>query len=149
MTSDDKHWHSGPDDSWHGVVSPGSRFAPDKDRYHLYIGLFCPFAHRANLVRVLKGLEDIIPLSVVKAYPKGDDKGWPGWEFAGCRGKGDVYPVATEDPLYGSGYLHDLYFKADPEYKGRYSVPLLALLRNREIRVMSVPQGTLHWFCCR
>lgn len=85
-------------------------------------GLFCPFAHRANLVRHLKGLTDIIDISVVKPYPKGDDKGWPGWKFP----KDDQeYPGATVDKLFGSDYLHDVYFKDDEEYKGRYSVPVL------------------------
>jgi len=84
-------------------------------------GLFCPFAHRANLVRYLKGLEDTITISVVKPYPKGDAKGWPGWQFA----KDNEYPDATIDHLFDSQYLHEVYFKADPEYKGRYSVPLL------------------------
>lgn len=70
----------------------------------------------------MKGLTDIVSLSVVKPYPKGDDKGWPGWVFP----KDDKeYPGATVDHLFGSKYLHEVYFKADPEYKGRYSVPLL------------------------
>jgi putative glutathione S-transferase len=117
--------HAGPDDSWHGVIARGSRFPPEPNRYHLYIGLFCPFAHRAALVRHIKGLEDIIDISIVKAYPKGDDKGWPGWGFNGAFGPDDVYPGATKDMLFDSKYLHEVYFKADPEYKGRYSVPLL------------------------
>ncbi|KAF3008348.1 hypothetical protein E8E14_009217 [Neopestalotiopsis sp. 37M] len=121
----DKPVHSGPEDSWHGVVAPDSRFTPEAGRYHLYIGLFCPFAHRANLVRHLKGLQDAIPISIVKPYPKGDDKGWPGWQFPGAQGPDDVYEGATKDHLFGSKYLHEVYFKADPEYKGRYSVPLL------------------------
>jgi putative glutathione S-transferase len=86
------------------------------------LGLFCPFAHRANLVRHIKGLQDIIPLSIVKPYPKGDEKGWPGWRFP----ENDTeYGNATVDHLFGSKYLHEVYFKADKEYKGRYSVPLL------------------------
>lgn len=113
---------SGSSDSWHGTVSTEGPFQPEKDRYHLYIGLFCPFAHRANLVRCLKGLQDIIPLSVVKPYPKGDDNGWPGWKFPF---NDEEYPAATVDHLFGSDYLHKVYFKADPEYKGRYSVPVL------------------------
>lgn len=79
-------------------------------------------AHRVNLVRHLKGLTDIIDISVVKPYPKGDDKGWPGWQFPNDN---DEYPSATVDKLFGSKYLHEVYFKDDKEYKGRYSVPLL------------------------
>ncbi|OCK79955.1 glutathione S-transferase [Lepidopterella palustris CBS 459.81] len=112
----------GTADGWHGVIKPDGEFPPEKGRYHLYIGLFCPFAHRANLVRYIKGLTDIIDISIVKPYPKGDDKGWPGWTFPKTN---DEYPNATVDKLFGSEYLHELYFKADKEYKGRYSVPLL------------------------
>jgi len=114
--------HSGPEDSWHGIVSAHGQFPPEKDRYHMYVGLFCPFTHRANLVRHLKGLQSIIPASVVMAYPKGDDKGWPGWKFPR---NDEEYPGATVDHLYGSDYLHKVYFKADKGYKGRYTVPAL------------------------
>lgn len=116
--------HTGPQDSWHGKISnePSNPFQPEAGRYHLYIGLFCPFAHRANLVRYLKGLDPIIDISIVKPYPKGDEKGWPGWQFPESD---DEYPGATTDKLFGSKYLHEVYFKADPKYEGRYSVPCL------------------------
>ena len=113
---------SGSATSWHGKISVDGPFAPEADRYHLYIGLFCPFAHRANLARHLKGLQDLIPISIVKPYPKGDERGWPGWQFPKSN---DEYPEATVDHLFGSSYLHEVYFKADKEYKGRYSVPVL------------------------
>lgn len=58
-------------------------------------GVFCPFAHGANLIRYLKGLTNIIPISIVKSYPKGDDKGWPGWKFH-----------STEDPYEGATDHH-------------------------------------------
>jgi glutathionyl-hydroquinone reductase len=61
-------------------------------------------------------------MSIVKPYPKGDEKGWPGWQFPDSDAD---YPGATVDHLFGSRYLHEIYFKADPEYKGRYSVPVL------------------------
>jgi putative glutathione S-transferase len=67
-------------------------------------------------------LQDIIGISVVRPYPKGDSKGWPGWKFPTSDAE---YAGATVDRLFGSEYLHQVYFKADPEYKGRYSVPLL------------------------
>lgn len=112
----------GTADGWHGVIAPDSPFLPEAGRYHLYIGLFCPFAHRANLVRHLFGLTSFIDISIVKPYPKGDEKGWPGWRFP----KSDEeYPGATRDKLFGSEYLHEVYFRADKGYKGRYSVPLL------------------------
>ncbi|KAF2031015.1 hypothetical protein EK21DRAFT_88529 [Setomelanomma holmii] len=105
----------GTDDGWHGVIKEGGEFPPEKDRYHLYIGLFCPFAHRANLVRHLKHLTDILPISIVRPYPKGE----PGWRFD------ETYPNATPDHLFNSRFMHQLYFRDDPAYKGKYSVPLL------------------------
>ena len=113
---------AGTAQSWHGKIGSSGPFLPEGDRYHLYIGLFCPFAHRANIIRHLKGLQDLLPLSIVKAYPKGDNDGWPGWQFPASD---DEYPGSTVDRLFGSKYLHEVYFKADPQFKGRYSVPLL------------------------
>lgn len=138
MASSESIHKAGTNDGWHGIVKESGEFPPEKGRYHLYIGqymlssvwhithsltgLFCPFAHRANLVRYIKGLTDYIDISVVKPYPKGDDKGWPGWKFPKTD---DEYPGATVDHLFGSEYMHEIYFKADKQYKGRYSVPLL------------------------
>ena len=120
-------WHSGPDDAFHGKITPDGPFKPEKDRYHLYIGLFCPFAHRANFVLRLKQLDKYsgIETSIVKPYPKGDDKGWPGWQFNQKDREESWYEDSTEDKIFGSKYLHEVYFKADKEYKGRYSVPVL------------------------
>lgn len=122
QTSTPSSVHQGPEDSWHGKITTDGPFQPEKGRYHLYIGLFCPFAHRANLVRHLKGLQDFIDISIVKPYPKGNEQGWPGWQFPKSN---DEYPNATVDNLFGSKYLHEVYFKADKDYKGRYSVPTL------------------------
>jgi putative glutathione S-transferase len=118
-------WHAGPEDSFHGKITPEGPFEPEQGRYHLYIGLFCPFAHRANIIFQLKQLQKYaeIETSITKPYPKGDENGWPGWQF---NVKDAVpYEGATEDKLYGSKYMHELYFKADKDYKGRYSVPVL------------------------
>lgn len=113
---------AGAPKSWHGKITADGPHPPETDRYHLYIGLFCPFAHRANLVRHIKGLQDILPITVVKPYPKGDETGWPGWALPATV---DEYEGATPDPLFGARYLHEIYFKADPAYPGRYSVPVL------------------------
>lgn len=75
-----------------------------------------------NLIRHLKGLTDLIDISIVKPYPKGDEKGWPGWRFPKTD---DEYPDATRDRLFGSEYMHEIYFRADKSYPGRYSVPVL------------------------
>lgn len=114
-------WHNGPEDSFHGKITADGPFKPEKGRYHLYIGLFCPFAHRANLVLHLKQLNKYadIGVSVVRPYPKGTE----GWQF---NVKGEPpYKDATEEPFFGARFLHELYFKADPDYKGKYSVPVL------------------------
>lgn len=59
----------------------------------LSAGLFCPFAQRVNIVRHLKGQQELLPISVVKPYPKGDETGWPGCVFPESR--------ATPDSLFG------------------------------------------------
>ncbi|PSS12901.1 hypothetical protein M430DRAFT_20818 [Amorphotheca resinae ATCC 22711] len=93
---------------------PGARFPPEKDRYVLYINFGCPWASRANLVRTLKGLEEVIQMVVLdwELFPEG-------WSFTGRDG------TDAADPLYGFKRLSDLYFKADPSYSGRYTVPIL------------------------
>jgi len=88
-------------------------FAAAAGRYHLYVSLACPWAHRTLIMRALKGLEQIIPVSVTH-WLMGDQ----GWTFA--QGEG-VIP----DPLFNSRYVHELYTRADPGYTGRASVPVL------------------------
>ncbi|MFW5934600.1 MAG: glutathione S-transferase family protein [Halolamina sp.] len=87
-----------------------SEFAPESGRYHLYICRACPWAHRAAMVRQLRGLQDEIAVSLVR--PERYDQGW---EFS------DDHP----DPLYGYDYLREVYIDADPEYSGRVTVPVL------------------------
>jgi putative glutathione S-transferase len=88
-------------------------FAAAPGRYHLYVSLACPWAHRTLILRALKGLEPIIPISVTNWLMAED-----GWTFA--QGDG-VIP----DPLFNSRALHELYTRADPRYTGRVSVPVL------------------------
>lgn len=90
-----------------------ARFPAEKDRYHMYVSLACPWAHRALIMRKLKNLEDYIGLSVVS--PEMLDHGWT---FAG-------YPGATGDTLYRKQYLHELYTMADSHITTRVTVPLL------------------------
>jgi putative glutathione S-transferase len=90
-----------------------SAFPAEADRYHLYISWACPWAHRAAIMRSLKGLEGAISLSSVEPY-MGED----GWAFSNGSG-------AFSDPLYGAGYLRDVYTRADPNYTGRVTTPVL------------------------
>lgn len=94
----------------HGVGG----FVAEKDRYHLYVSLACPWAHRTLLMRKLKGLEQIIPVSVVHPLMLEN-----GWTFA------DDFPGASGDPLYHADFLYQLYLRADPHYSGRVTVPVL------------------------
>lgn len=119
-------WHSGPEDSFHGKITPDGPFKPERDRYHLYIGLFCPFAHRVNFMMHLKQLDKFLAIdtSIVRAYPKGKD-GWPGWRFNHPDDRENEYEGSTDDKLFGYKFMHEVYFRADPDYKGKYSVPVL------------------------
>ncbi len=89
-------------------------FAAASGRYHLYVSLACPWAHRTLIFRALKGLETHIDVSVV--HP---DMLSEGWTFAGD------YPGATGDTLFGLPFLRDLYIRAAPDISGRVTVPVL------------------------
>lgn len=88
-------------------------FKAEAGRYHLYVSLACPWAHRTLIFRKLKGLEDLISLSVVDPLMVEN-----GWEFHDRDG-------ATVDHLFGSDFLYQVYLKADPNYSGRVTVPVL------------------------
>jgi len=93
---------------------PNARFPAAAGRYHLYVSLACPWAHRALIMRQLKGLEEAISVSVVHPY-----MGEYGWQF------GPDYPGATLDHVNGCDYLHQVYQRAKPDYTGRVTVPAL------------------------
>ncbi|GAA3547713.1 glutathione S-transferase family protein [Zobellella aerophila] len=99
-----------------GKAGPSGQagFAAEPGRYHLYVSLACPWAHRTLIMRRLKGLEDMLDVSVVNPL-----MGAHGWTFD------TDFEAATGDPLYGLDYLYQLYLKADPHYSGRVTVPVL------------------------
>jgi putative glutathione S-transferase len=130
----DGQWH----DRWYDTASSGGRFVradsgfrnwitPDGSpgptgtggfpaapgRYHLYVSLACPWAHRTLILRALKGLEALVPLSVVH---------WRmlehGWTFHSG-------PGVVPDPVLDARYLYELYTAAVPRYTGRVTVPML------------------------
>jgi len=104
QTSSFRHWIS---------ADGSSAFAAEPDRYHLYVALICPWASRTLLARSLKGLEKVISVSVVEPQ-----LGAQGWHF------GD-YPGADRDWLNKAEYIHELYTRADADFTGRATVPVL------------------------
>ncbi len=87
-----------------------SRYAAQAGRYHLYVSLACPWAHRTIIVRKLKGLENAIGMTVVD--PIRDERGWR-------------FLPNEPDPLNGWAFLSEAYFASDPGYQGRVTVPVL------------------------
>src|SRR5215218_7031734 len=96
------------------ITADGSSgFPAEAGRYHLYVSLACPWAHRTIIVRRLLGLEDAISMSVVD--PVRDEKGWA---FRAGEGHGP-------DPVCDFQYLSEAYHRTDPAYEGRYTVPCI------------------------
>ncbi|MEM5501559.1 glutathione S-transferase family protein [Ahrensia kielensis] len=138
----DGQWH----DKWYDTKSSGGRFerkeasfrnwvtadgtaGPSGDggfkaeagRYHLYVSLACPWAHRTLIFRKLKKLEDLISVSVVHHYMAAD-----GWTF-----KTD--DAAKGDDLFGSTFMREIYQKAQPDVTTRVTVPVLWDKKNNTI----------------
>jgi putative glutathione S-transferase len=130
----DGRWH----DQWYDTVANDGRFKRDAaafrnwitadgaagptgeagfpaaaGRYHLYVSYACPWAHRTLILRALKGLENMISLSVVNPYMAEN-----GWTF-------EPGPGVIADPVLGARYLHQIYTAARPDYSGRVTVPVL------------------------
>jgi putative glutathione S-transferase len=105
-----RHWITA--DGSPGPTGEGG-FAAEAGRYHLYVSLACPWAHRTLIMRRLKGLEAMIGVSVVH---------WRmldhGWTFEGG-------PGVVPDPIHGARYLHQVYTAAKADYSGRVTVPVL------------------------
>lgn len=138
----DGKWH----DQWYDTSSTGGRFVrsdaqfrnwvtPDgtpgpsgaggfkaeAGRYHLYVSLACPWANRVLIFRALKGLQDMISVSVVNPY-MGDH----GWTF-------EPAPGVVKDPVAQARYLYEVYLHAEPGYSGRVTVPVLWDLKSNTI----------------
>lgn len=130
----DGKWH----DQWYDTASTGGRFVrsdaqfrnwvtPDGSagptgadgfkaeagRYHLYVSLACPWANRTLILRAIKGLENMIGVSVVNPY-----MGENGWTF-------EPGPGVIGDPVGQAKYLYEVYLRAQADYSGRVTVPVL------------------------
>lgn len=96
-------------------------FQAEPGRYHLYVSLACPWANRALIMRALKGLEDMISVSVV--HPLMAENGWT---FEPGEG-------VVADPVINADYLYEIYTHVEPEYSGRVTVPVLYDLKQDKI----------------
>lgn len=104
-------------------------FKAEAGRYHLYVSLACPWAHRTLIFRKLLGLEELISVSVVSSLML--DQGWS-FDKQNCLGAnqknssgGDQQTGSSGDHLYGSEFMHQIYTRAQPDYSGRVTVPVL------------------------
>jgi putative glutathione S-transferase len=114
------------------ITADGSSgFPAEAGRYHLYVSLACPWAHRAIIVRRLLGLERTISMSVVD--PVRDERGWA---FREGRGHGP-------DPVCDFQFLSEAYLATDPEYTGRYTVPCIWDRVTRRLVTNNFPDITI------
>jgi putative glutathione S-transferase len=110
QTSSFRNWIT-PDGS-PGPTGTGG-FKAEAGRYRLYVAVICPWASRTLIARKLKGLEDLVSVTVVNPVLTKQ-----GWAFGG-------YPGSDTDPLHDAAYLHQLYSQADAAFTGRATVPVL------------------------
>ncbi|MBM3664988.1 MAG: glutathione S-transferase family protein [Actinobacteria bacterium] len=94
-------------------IEEGGEHPPEAGRYHLYVSLACPWAHRVVIARRLKGLEDVIGMTVVD--PIRDERGWALRDGTGW----------SADPVTGFAFLAEAYAATDPGWRGRVTVPVL------------------------
>ncbi len=108
-----------PDAFEQWVKADGStQYPAEPGRYHLYVSLACPWAHRTILVRKLKGLEGAIGMTIVD--PIRDERGWR-------------FDPSRPDPLNGWAFLNEAYFATEPGFRDRVTVPVLWDTRERRI----------------
>lgn len=113
-----RHWITAD-----GSAGPSGEagFKAEAGRYHLYVSLACPWAHRVLILRALKGLQPMIGVSVVNPY-----MGASGWSF-------DPAPGVVADPVGAASHLYEVYLRASPRYSGRVTVPVLWDLQRETI----------------
>ena len=126
------------------VAGDGSSgFPAEPGRYHLYVSAACPWAHRTLIFRELKGLQGVVSVSVV--HPLMLEHGWVFSDEPGC----------VPDTVNGFQYLHQVYTKAQPDYTGRVSVPVLwdtqtgAIVNNESSEIIRMLNGEFNAFARR
>lgn len=126
------------------ITADGSSgFPAEAGRYHLYVSLACPWAHRTLILRTLKGLEDAITVSIVDPY-----MGPGGWSFTERRG-------CTGDSVNGAAFLREVYLKAKSDYTGRVTVPVLwdrkteTIVSNESAEIMRMLNSEFNAFALR
>jgi len=129
------------DSVFRDTVKANSKFPPQANRYHLFISLACPWAHRCFIMRSLKGLEHVIGVTTVD---------WklvkpPGWRFEGFGGE--------KDPIKGFSALAEYYQLADPGYQGNITVPVLwdketnTIINNESGEILRILNSDFNEFC--
>jgi putative glutathione S-transferase len=113
-TSDAKGNFEREQSSFRNFIKKGETYLPEKDRYHLYVSYACPWAHRTLIARELKGLQEIIGVSVVDPEMLENS-----WSFKG------EFEGATGDKLYGLKYLYEVYQKSQKNVTTKVTVPVL------------------------
>ena len=104
------------DAQFRDTIAIGGKYEPEAGRYHLFVSLACPWAHRTLICRALKKLESIIGVTVVKAEMLDQ-----GWQL--CSSSDSEF--ADESPIQGIQFMHEVYTHAQKNYNGRVTVPVL------------------------
>lgn len=119
------------------VSADGSTpFPAAAGRYHLYVSLACPWAHRTLIVRSLKKLDNVVSVTVVDPLMREH-----GWEIP-----------AGADPVNNARYLHEVYTRAEPDYTGRVTVPVLwdretaTIVNNESAEILRMLNGAFDAF---
>ena len=125
------------------ITSDGSTgFKAEQYRYHLYVSLGCPWAHRTLIVRKLKGLEKVITVDIVDWLLEKE-----GWKFT------DQKPMTTLDTVNNCTFLSQIYAISDPNYKGRWTVPVLfdkitkKIVNNESSEIIRMLNSEFNEFC--
>lgn len=120
-----------------GSAGPSGKggFAAEPGRYHLFVSLACPWAHRTLIFRALKGLKSMISVSVVNPLMAEH-----GWTFK-------IDEAATGDPVHQAEFLFEIYKRADANYSGRVTVPVLwdkklnTIVSNESAEIIRMPNS--------